>query len=720
MTNPPVTTTPPTTPTLPLSKALADFKFFSKASLVLSVVNLFTSGLGLFSIFGLLVSAASLQAANPTKANVRVLKLFSCCQLFNLVLALVAFMVATVFITPVLSCACSDTCVDRAYNLLKTNINPWLRNQTIEHDVFHPPMNRRLQFSGLETQDVDQEDSEVVYSRHVHRHRLPSIALLGRFIMDHTNPCFVRSSEDPFYTHHFDRVQASINLVQEEGEPSLPILNVKTIDETNVPRRATRLRIFSFPRLLLGLKEPSIGRYNNLYNNQEEEEEEERPELWRIAASTLMKPSVQFALHNLGRFISRPPPRQQWHELDREHFDYFAPPPPPPPSLVNCQFMVFSRSSLSSSTVPVPSSSPSPSPSPSASPSPSPLPRFENPLASDNLIQRFNAWVSNLAQNNAAIWGTKSYITSKKGEEEETTTTLLGDSLSSQRLLRKVSEKEDNNDEEEKEATSQRRKRSPPPSKEIVLGQWITRHMLNMTEAEFIDRADGLCNKGWAYYGLACVPFIAWIAFLRMARLKAMMLFKHSEYIAADLSRRRRRRQEIQTSSSSSSQPSSSSSSISTTPPSLPLGTDQSSEPLYRFVQGVGFVMVTNNTVTAPIQDSQGSPAISTQQIIPSAPPAAVDTQEDPGAGDLRGDVNDAFRSIFDPVRDVFSRWGNSNNDYSRVQTVEHPEDANTQMQQQPQIVHQPNQERYTDAAPTPYPQSPPLGVQRYPQFPSV
>jgi hypothetical protein len=174
------------------------------------------------------------------------------------------------------------------------------------------------------------------------------------------------------------------------------------------------------------------------------------------------------------------------------------------------------------------------------------LPRFENPLASDNLIQRLNAWVSNLAQNNAAIWGTKSYITSKKGEEEEeeeeeTTTTLLSDSLSSQRLLRKVSEKEDNDDEEEKEATSQRRKRSPPPSKEIVLGQWITRHMLNMTEAEFIDRADGLCNKGWAYYGLACVPFIAWIAFLRMARLKAMMLFKHSEYIAADLSRRRRR-----------------------------------------------------------------------------------------------------------------------------------------------------------------------------------
>ncbi len=349
------------------------------------------------------------------------------------------------------------------------------------------------------------------------------------------------------------------------------------------------------------------------------------------------------------------------------------------------------------------------------------------------MIQRFNAWVSNLAQNNAAIWGTKSFITSKtvlQGEEEETTTTLLGDSsLSSQRLLRKVSEKEeDNNDEEEKE-TSQRRKRSPPPSKEIVLGQWITKHMLNMTEAEFIDRADGLCNKGWAYYGLACVPFIAWIAFLRMARLKAIMLFKHSEYIAADLSRRRRRgRQEIQTSSSSSSEPSSSSSpsSSSFTSSTLPLGTEQSSEPLYRFVQGVGFVMVSNNTVTTPAQDSQGSPAISSQQIIPSAPPAAVDNQEDPGAGDLRGDVNDAFHSIFDPVRDVFSRWGNSNNNYSRVQTIEHhSEDTNTQMQQhqQPQINHQPNQERYTDAAsalPTPYPQAAEQGVQRYPQFPSV
>jgi hypothetical protein len=790
------------TTAVPLSKALSDFKFFSIASLALSIANLFTSGLGLFSIFGILLSAASLQASNPAKANVRVLKLFSCCQLLNLVIALVAFVLVTVFVAPVLSCACSQTCVQKAFYLLENDINPWIRNQTLEHDVLHV-RNRRLQTVGefaTNTQEEEEEeekkdeyrDSELVFPPlHVHRHRLHPLALIGRFIMDHTNPCFPFPAQDPFAQEEVERVQLiqsrQQSMLNDDGTTttissmsSTPVLindNIRTIEETrSVPKHTTRLRIFSFPRLLLGINEAKHSQETNSVNNYEEEEEEEdRPAIWRIAASTLMRPSVQFALHNLGRFISRPPPPQPWHPLDREHFEYFAPPPPPPP--MDCKVMFFSKSSsssfmTSSNFISAPSSSPTPSPSASPSPSSSatPLPLYKNPLSSDSLIQRFNNWVSNAVQNKAAMWGSKTSSSSSSISSEsydqvnEVAATSLYDasfssSMSNQRLLKKVSEKEkdnDDDDDKEEEKGFLQRRHSPPPSKEVVLGQWISTHMLNITEAEFANRADGICTKGWVYYGLACIPFLAWIAFLRAARSKAILLFKHTDYIAADVARRQRRRETVSstsspsssTSSPSSSSPSSSSTTIPLPPPppppaaSLPLGAEQqSSEPLYRFVQGVGFVLVTTSSSQQPqslTQDSHVSSATLSQQsqrMVPSAPPAAVSASlyENPGAvggggGDYRSDIQDAFQSIFDPVRDVFSRWNSGNNSYTRVETADNQTEDPTshqqqqQEQQQQQQQQQQRQERYTDASPPPPTTqgASQEGVQRYPRFPTV
>jgi hypothetical protein len=189
--------------------------------------------------------------------------------------------------------------------------------------------------------------------------------------------------------------------------------------------------------------------------------------------------------------------------------------------------------------------------------------------------------------------------------------------------------------------------------------------------------------------------------------LKAVSLSKHPEYIAADRARRSRR---IQT------QESISSSSMNNTVPSTTSNAnlaEQNTEPLYRFVQGVGFVMVSPSHSSCSSSSSSSSPSSSSPQdgqsevsqtlpiqtIIPSAPPG-LHTQtsliEDPihaQGGHLRYDVQDAIHSIFDPVREVFSRWNGQNNSYSRVQTVEqHTEDPNSsESSQQIQV-------RYTDS----------------------